>query len=50
MPLNMYAEKKCNGYPFSTKRLKLDGVAPVDKRPSTNKDGGPKQLCKKVLP
>ena len=40
----MYAGKRCNGNPNSTKRLKLDGVAPVDNRPSTNKDGGPKQL------
>ena len=32
----------CN--PISTKRLKLDGVGPVDNRPSTNKDGGPIHL------
>ena len=24
---------------------KLDRVDPIDHRPSTNKDGGPKQLC-----
>ena len=29
---------------LSTNRLKLDGVGPVDNRPSTNKDGGLEQL------
>ena len=42
---NMYEGERCNGNPISTKRLKLDGVGPVDDRPSTNKKGGPKQLC-----
>ena len=38
----------CN--PISTKRKKkLDGVGPVDNRPSTNKKGGPKQLCTLAL-
>ena len=41
---NMYAGKRCNGNPISTKRLKLDGVGPVDNRPSTNKNEGPIQL------
>ena len=36
----MYAGKRCNDNPISTKRSKLDGVGPVDNRPSTNKDGG----------
>ena len=27
------------------KKEKLDRVGPVDNRPSTNKKGGPKQLC-----
>ena len=40
----MYAGKKCNGNPISTKRLKLDGVGPVDNSLSTNKDGGPIHL------
>ena len=33
-------------YTFKTKteEKKLDGVGPVDNRPSTNKKGGPKQL------
>ena len=38
-------EKKCNGNPESTKMLKLDRVATVDNRPSTDKNGGPIQLC-----
>ena len=41
----MYAGKRCNGNPISTKGYKLDGVGPVDNRPSTNKDGGPNHLC-----
>ena len=36
----MDAGKRCKGNPISTKRLGLDGVGPVDNRPSTNKDGG----------
>ena len=36
----MCAGKIYNGNPISTKRKKLDGVGPVDNRPSTNKDGG----------
>ena len=41
---HMYAGKICNGYPISTKRQKLERVGPVDNGPSTNKDGGPKQV------
>ena len=38
----MYAGKKCCGNPITTQREKLDGVGPIDNKPSTNKDGGPK--------
>ena len=38
-------EKRYNCNPNSTKRSKLDRVDPVDNRPSTDKNGGPKQWC-----
>ena len=31
--------------PILPKYNKLDGVAPIDKRPSTDKNGGPIRLC-----
>ena len=40
----MYAGKRYNGNPISTKRYKLYGVGPVDNRPYINKKGGPKKL------
>ena len=40
----MYAGKRYNSNLNYTKRLKLDRVAPVDYRPPTEKNGGPKQL------
>ena len=40
----MHYLPRCKGNPISTKVYKLEGVGPVDNRPSTNKDGGPKQL------
>ena len=36
----MYAGKRWNDKPNSTRRIKLDGVAPVDNRHLTNKDIG----------
>ena len=41
----MYAGKRFNGNPSSTKMSKVDGVAPVDNRPSLDKNGVPIQLC-----
>ena len=41
----MYAGKGYNGNPKSTKRSKLDRVAPVGNRPPTHKNGGLKQWC-----
>ena len=44
----MYAGKGYNSNPNSTKRSKLDRVAPVGNRPPTHKNGGPKQWSDKV--
>ena len=41
----MYAGKRCNSKSNSTKRYKLDRVAPVDNRPPPDKKWGPKQMC-----
>ena len=35
--------------PSLTSGKKLDGVGPVDNRSSTNKKGGPKQMCKTII-
>ena len=42
---DMYAGKRCNGNPNSTKMLKLDRVTPVDNKPHLDKNRAPKQWC-----
>ena len=46
---HMYAGKGYNSNPNSTKRSKLDRVAPVGNRPPTHKNGGPKQWLEATL-